>query len=93
MQLPGGKLHVLHTQQTGGVTSTSLAGNAVLKKVGDSLEQSPQPRTVYQTADETQQVHQHVDDGSGDAALRQMVPVTKVQIAPVANPKPTPVGF
>ncbi|XP_065199486.1 nucleosome-remodeling factor subunit NURF301 [Planococcus citri] len=33
VQLPGGKLHVLHTQQSGGVTSTSLAGNAVLKKI------------------------------------------------------------
>lgn len=91
MQLPGGKLHVLHTQQTGGVTSTSLAGNAVLKKMGESLEQSPQQRTVFHTIDESQQTQQVVSDGSGDSALKQFVPVTKVQITPAANAKSTPV--
>lgn len=91
VQLPGGKLHVLHTQQTGGVTSTSLAGNAVLKKMGESQEQSLQQRTVFHTIDDTQQAQQIVDDGSGDTALRQFVPVTKVQITPASNTKSTPV--
>lgn len=88
VQLPGGKLHVLHTQQSGGITSTSLAGNAVLKKIGDNSEKQqqlqPQQMTILQqNIDETQSI----DTSRSSASVKQLVPVTKVQMAPVSNMK------
>lgn len=99
VQLPGGKLHVLHTQQTYGVTSTSLAGNAVLKKVSDgtTVDQQQQPSqqhiviaTAAAAPDQQQQqvVFATQQVGSVENTNRTVMPVTKVQMTPTVGVKP-----
>lgn len=104
VQLPGGKLHVLHTQQSGGVTSTSLAGNAILKKMAVTSEgqQVEQQFAVAKSIEEvsststidvnTQQVKQIAVLPQGmKSALKQFLPVTKIQMGTMAGGKPAQV--
>lgn len=109
VQLPGGKLHVLHTQQTGGVTSTSVAGNAILKKITVPNDGSQKP-DEQQLLLQEQQVSTGVNIEnslpsvstsevkqisatavSQGTAVKQLVPVTKIQMSPMSGVKSTQV--
>lgn len=84
----------MHTQQSGGITSTSLAGNAVLKKIGDNVEQQQQQVTIMQqNSSESDVFRQSVDSPQISTPGKPLVPVTKVQVTPVSNVKTTQVAY
>lgn len=99
---------MLHTQQSGGVTSTSLAGNAILKKIegettstvqqvaiAKTMTTTGEENTSIVTSDANSQPKQQfvvASQGVNNAGLKSFVPVSKLQVGPMVGGKTTQVS-